>query len=102
MLLSSLTVLIAALPLAVLGGEFPTYNGVIGGAPPDVHINQEIGQEVLGTPAGDGVTQAGSLRYVENSGVCGEIPPPNPPPVCMLTTRQKRPPACTQLQATRT
>ena len=101
MLLSSLTVLIAALPLAVLGGEFPTYDGVVGGAPPDVHINQDIGQEVLETP-GDVVTQAGSLRYVENNGVCGEIPPSNLLPVCMLTTRQKRPPACTRLQATRT
>ena len=83
MLLSPLAVLIAALPLAVLGGEFPTYNGVVGGVPPDVHTNQEIGQEVLETPAGDVVTQAGSLRYVENSGVCGKSPPLNHrQPVC--------------------
>jgi len=102
MLLSSLTVLIAALPFAVLGGEFPTYNGIVGGAPPDVLVNQDVGQEVLETPAGDVITQAGSLRYVENSGVCGESPSPNLPPPRMLTPRQKLPPACTQLQAMRT
>jgi len=72
MLLSSLTILVAVLPLAVLGGEFPTYNGVIGGVPPSVSVTQDFNQEVFETPAEDVVTQAGSLRYVENSGVCGE------------------------------
>jgi len=86
MLLSSLTILITVLPLVVFGGEFPTYDGVVGGVPPDVQINQEVGQEVLETPAGDAVTQAGSLRYVENSGVCGEYPPLIPSPPCMLTS----------------
>jgi len=75
MLFSSLTVLTAALPLAVLGGVLPTYNGAIDGVPPNVHIDREVTQEVLGIPGGDVVTQAGSLRYVENSGVCGETPP---------------------------
>ena len=102
MLLSSLTVLIAALPLAVLGGEFPTYNGVVGGAPPDIHINQEINQEVLETPPGDVITRAGSLRYHENTGVCGETPSLDLPPPCKLTSGQKRPPACTQRQAMQT
>ena len=95
MLLSPLIVIIAALPLAVLCGVLPTHNRVIGVAPPDVLVNQEV----LGIPAGDVVTQAGSLRYVENSGVCGETHLLNPPPACMLTTGQKRPAACTQLQA---
>ena len=102
MLLSSLTVLIAALPLTVLGGEFPTYNGIPGGAPPDVSISPDFSQEVLETPAEDVVTKAGALRYVENSGVCGETPPFKLLPVHMLTSGQKRPPACTQPQAMRT
>ena len=74
MLLSSLTVLIAALPLTVFGGEFPSYDGVIGAVPPDVPVIQDFSQEVLESPAENVVTQAGSLRYVENSGVCGESP----------------------------
>ena len=102
MLLSSLTVLIAALPLAVLGGEFPTYDGIIGGAPPDLPVSQDFSQEIFETPTEDVVTQAGGLRYVENSGVCGESLLLNLPPAYMLTPGQRRPPACTRLQATRT
>jgi len=102
MLLSSLTVLIAALPLAVFGGEFPTFGGGIGGAPPDVSVIQDFSQEVFDTPAEDIVTQAGSLRYVENSGVCGESLLLNLPPAYMLIPGQKQPPACTQLQVMRT
>ena len=98
MLLSSLTTLIATLPLAVLGGEFPTYNGVVGGAP----INGRVNLKVSGTPPGDVVTQAGALRYVENSGVCGETPPMKLPRARILTPGQKRPPACTQLRGMRT
>ena len=96
MLLSSLTVLVAALPLAVLGGQFPAYNGVIGGAPTNVTVNQKAE-----TPTGGVVAQAGALRYVENSGVCGETLLPELFPACVLTTRQKLPPACTQHQAMR-
>jgi len=76
MLLSSLTVLIAALPLAVLGGEFPVYNGVIGGAPTNAGVNRKVSK----TPTEGVVAQAGALRYVENSGVCGETPPPEVTP----------------------
>jgi len=94
MLLSSLTALIAALPLAVLGGEFPVHNGVIGGAPRNVNVSQKVPD----TPVD---AKAGALRYVENSGVCGETSLPKLPPACMLTTRQKLPPACTQLQGMR-
>jgi len=75
MLFSSLTLLIAAPPLAVFGGVLPADNGVIDGAPPNVHIDREVTQGVLGIPGGDVVTQVGSMRYVENSGVCGETPP---------------------------
>ena len=71
MLLSSLTVLITALPLAVLGGEFPNYNGVPGGAP----ASGPVKHKVTLTAPGDVVTKAGALRYVENSGVCGEALP---------------------------
>ena len=71
MLLSSLTVLITALPLAVLGGEFPNYNGVPGGVP----ASGPARQKVTLTALGDVVTKAGALRYVENSGVCGEALP---------------------------
>ena len=102
MLLSSLAVLIAALPLAVFGGEFPIYDGVIGGTPPDLLVGQDFSQEVLGTPTGDVVTQDGGLRYVENSGVCGRSSLLNLLPVRMLILGQKRPPACTQLQAMQT
>ena len=98
MLLSFLTVLIAALPLAVLGGEFPTHNGVVGGVPAGARVYQKVS----GTPPGDVVAKAGSLRYVENTGVCGEPLPMKFLLASMLTTRQKRPQACTQLQATRT
>jgi len=98
MLLSSLAVLVAALPLAVLGGQFPVYNGVIGGAPTNVTVNKKVSE----TPTEGVVAQAGALRYVENSGVCGEAPLPKLLPTCVLITRQKLPPACTQLQAMRT
>jgi hypothetical protein len=98
MLLSSLAVLVAALPLAVLGGEIPVYNGVIGGAP----INVTVNQKVLETLADDLVTQTSVLRYVENSGVCGKIPLLKLLPACMLIAQQKPPPACIQLQAMRT
>jgi len=82
MLLSSLAVLITALPLAVLGGEFPSYNGVPGGAP----TNGPVRQKLTVTPPGDVVTKAGKLRYVENNGVCGEVPPLKLLPTCALTT----------------
>ena len=101
MLLSSLTVLIAALPLSVLGGEFPTYDGIIGGVPPDLPVGQDFNQEILETPT-DVVIQAGGLRYIENNGVCGETPPARLLSDYMLTSEQKRPPACTQLQVMRT
>jgi len=98
MLLPFLTILIATLPLAVLGGEFPSYNGVVGGAP----INGRVDRKVSATPPGDVVTRAGALRYVENSGVCGEFPLMKLLPACMLTPGQKRPPPCTQPQAMQT
>lgn len=95
MLLSSLTALVAALPLLVLGGEFPVYNGVVGGAPINVTVNQK-------GPADNVVAQAGALRYVENSGVCGKTTLPKSLPACVLTVRQKPPPACTRLRVMRT
>ena len=98
MLLSSLTILIAALPLAVLGGQFPVYNGIIGGAPTKVTVDQKVSEP----PTEGVVTQAGALRYVENSGVCGETPLPKLLLACVLITQQKLPPACIQLQAMRT
>ncbi|KAF9644836.1 serine carboxypeptidase [Thelephora ganbajun] len=66
MLLSSLAVLVAALPIAVLGGEFPVYNGVVGGAP----INVTVKEKVSEISVQDFVAQAGALRFVANSGVC--------------------------------
>jgi len=71
MLLFSLAILLAALPVAVLGGQIPVYNGVPGGAPTNV-ITEKVFSEI----AVDSVsTNVGGLRYVENSGVCGRSPP---------------------------
>jgi len=98
MLLSSVVVLVAALPVAVLGGEFPVYDGVIGGAPINVAAKEKDSE----TTAGNVASRAGGLRYLENSGVCGRTPLPTLLPVYVLITRQKPPPACTQLQAMQT
>ena len=98
MLLASLTVLIAALPLAVLCGEFPVYNGIIGGAATNATVNQKVSK----APPEGVVAQAGALRYVENSGVCGRFPLPKLLPAYVLITQQKLLPGCTQLQAMRT
>lgn len=68
----SLAILVATLPITALGGEFPVYNGVVGGEPPNVAF-YEKGPEF---PPDDAVTRAGVLRYVENSGVCGDAPSP--------------------------
>ena len=64
-------VLVVALPLAVLGGEFPVHNGVVGGAPTNVTVDWGVSD----TLASNFPAQAGGLRYVENSGVCGRAPP---------------------------
>lgn len=72
MYFSSLTILAATLPIAVLGREFPVYNGVVGGEPPNVAF-YEKGPEF---PADSAVPRAGVLRYVGNSGVCGDAPSP--------------------------
>ncbi|KAF9644244.1 alpha/beta-hydrolase [Thelephora ganbajun] len=70
MLLSSLAVLVAALPIAALGGEFPVYNGVVGGAPVNVTVKEKVSEIAVH----DFVAQAGTLRYVANSGVCETTP----------------------------
>lgn len=65
-MLLSLTILAAALPAVVLGGEFPVINGVVGGTPPDATFSERDSD-----PTDVGIV---GLRYVENSGVCGKIP----------------------------
>ena len=99
MLLSSLAVLVAALPLAVLGGEFPVHNGVVGGAPADAIVDQKVSETLV---EDNPVYQAGNLRYVENSGVCGGTPLRKLLSPYMLIVRQKPPLGSTQLQVTRT
>lgn len=98
MLLSSLAIFVAALPLTVLGGEFPAHNGVVGGAP----INLTVAQGFPKTLVEYLSVEAGRLRYVENSGVCGRAPLLKSLPALVLITRQKPPPGSTQLQATQT
>ena len=61
MLLSSLVVLVVA-----LGGEFPVYSGLVGGAPINDSVSERV-SEILG----DVSPWAGALRHVENSGICG-------------------------------
>ncbi|KAF9788629.1 serine carboxypeptidase [Thelephora terrestris] len=64
-MLLSLTLLAAALPSLVLGGEFPAFNGVVGGTPPNAAFserNTDIDEcSIVG------------MRYVE-SGVCETTP----------------------------
>jgi hypothetical protein len=98
MLLSSFAVILAALPLAVLGGQFPAFNGVIGGPPINVTIDKKVPETLTNVPA----PKPCALRYVENSGVCGMFPLRKLLPTCVLITRQKPPLVSTQLQATRT
>lgn len=69
-MLFSLVTLLAALPIAVLGREFPAYDGVIGGVPPTVPFNDEVSEFVVE----DATYKPGSLRYIENSGVCETTP----------------------------
>lgn len=93
-MLLSLTILAAALPAVVLGGEFPVINGVVGGTPPDATFSERDSD-----PTDVGIV---GLRYVENSGVCGETPLPKLFPSYVLTQKQRPPPACTRLQVMRT
>ena len=97
-MLLSLTVLITVLPIIVLGGEFPVHNGVVGGAPINIDVDERV-PEIIGD---DSSAKVGGLRYVENSGVCGMTPLQKLLPTRMLITRQKPHPASTQLQAMRT
>lgn len=76
MLLSSLVALVV-----VLGGEFPAHNSFVGGAP----INTTVSEKVPETVVGGVSAQAGALRHVENSGICGRSPLLNLLPTCMLT-----------------
>ena len=47
--------------------QIPVIDGVIGGVPTSAKVSAVPAPKVSGTPV------AGKLRYVENSGVCGEL-----------------------------
>lgn len=72
-LLFPLTILVAALPTIVLGGEFPVHNGVVGGPPAK---NPTSLEGLTETVVDEVASQLGGLRYVENSGVCGNTHSP--------------------------
>ena len=93
MLLSSLTALIAVLPIAVLGGQLHAYNKFHRRASPStIELNARR------SVANDTPIEPGTLRYVENTGICGRIPLLMLSPAYLLIMRQKPPPVCTRLQ----
>jgi hypothetical protein len=82
MLFFSLAVLVAA-----LGGGLPVYNGFVSGAP----TNTTAGEKVTEIVASGVSVQAGALRYIENSGVCGKTPVPKSSPTYMFTDDRNHP-----------
>jgi hypothetical protein len=66
-MLFSLAVLVAALPVTVLGGEFPVIEGVIGGTPSNITTLESVSELAVD----DVISPVGTLRYRENTGVCG-------------------------------
>jgi hypothetical protein len=68
-MLLSLTILVAALPAVVFGWR---QDSVVGREPVDAIIREKVTRIAV-----DGaVNQTSRLRYVENSGVCGNTPSP--------------------------
>ena len=62
-----LTILLAVLSTLVLGGKLPVRDGVVSG----VQANPNIHEKVPEIAIDDVVFNPGHLRYVEDSGVCG-------------------------------
>ena len=78
MLLSSLATVITLLPAAVLGRRLVTRNHLRRREAPaaELHARQFDVDDTLIKPGG--------LRYVENTGICGRIPPPMLFPIYLL------------------
>lgn len=66
-----------ALPSAVLAGQVPVINGIIGDVPKGATKTAKVKEAfVKASSASSAISSkptAGSLRVVENSGVCGEL-----------------------------